>query len=196
MSEPNPSSNRTWWFLAIGFSVFWMLYLAFFVPGRPAVLENSGMSQPADYEWPLQDLDERPVSFSSFKGKIVFLNIWATWCGPCVGEMPSIARLAQNARLQDKNIAFVCVSTDESAEAVRQFVAGKDWKMTILRAEKVPSVFYTEGIPSTFVIDADGRIAATAVGASDWSAPDVVEFLEKLATSPKPVASRPLEHGR
>ncbi len=71
------------------------------------------MSKPADYDWSLMDLDGQPVSFAKFKGKTVFLNIWATWCGPCVGEMPSIAKLARNPRLQDKNIEFVCVSTDD-----------------------------------------------------------------------------------
>ena len=98
--------------------------------------------------------------------------------------MPSIDKLARNPRLQGKNIEFVCVSTDESTEAVRQYVAGKNWSMTILRTDKVPSVFYSDGIPATFVIAPDGRIAAFEVGAADWNEPHVVEFLEKLAAPP------------
>ena len=84
------------------------------------------------------DLDDRPVHFSKFKGKPLFLNIWATWCGPCVQEMPSIARLAENPRLKGKGIQFVCISTDESSAAVRRFIDGKNWSMTFLRADRLP----------------------------------------------------------
>jgi thiol-disulfide isomerase/thioredoxin len=186
MSETLPRPNRAWWYLAAGFAVGWVLYLAFLAPirtGHRALLENSGMSQPADYDWSLLDLEDKPVPFARFKGKTLFLNIWATWCRPCVMEMPSIASLARNPRLQGKNIEFVCVSTDDSTDVVRRFRDGKDWTMTILRADRIPSVFYTEGIPATFLIAADGRIAASEVGAADWSEPRVVAFLEKLAGS-------------
>jgi len=144
------------------------------------------MSQPAAFDWSLVDLDDRTVPFSRFKGKPVFLNIWATWCGPCVGEMPSIARLAQDPRLRGKDIEFVCVSTDESSGVVRRFLEGRDWSMTFLRADKLPPVFATEAIPATFVIAADGRIAASEVGAVDWHEPRIVSFLEKLAVPPQP----------
>jgi hypothetical protein len=95
--------------------------------------------------------------------------------------MPSIAKLARDARLQGKNIEFVCVSVDESTDAVRGFVRGRDWTMTFLRAQRVPPVFYTEGIPATFLIAPDGRIAASEVGSADWNEPHVMAFLEKLA---------------
>jgi thiol-disulfide isomerase/thioredoxin len=181
MSETFPGSNRAWWYLAIGFAVLWMLYLAFFAPGRRGFLENSGMSQPADYDWSLVDLADKPVPFARFKGKTLFLNIWATWCGPCVSEMPSIARLARDPRLQGKNIEFVCVSVDDSTDEVRRFLQGRDWPMTVLRADTLPSAFSTAGIPATFLIAADGRIAASEVGSADWSEPRAVAFLENLA---------------
>jgi hypothetical protein len=96
--------------------------------------------------------------------------------------MPSIARLADNPQLKSKNVQFVCVSTDESAGVVRRFLEGKNWSMTILRADRLPPVFATDGIPATFLIAADGRIAASQVGSADWSLPHVVEFLEKLSS--------------
>ena len=170
--------------IGLAFCIFWVGYLAFFGPRRRALLENSGMSEPAAYDWSALDLDDRPVSFSKFKGKTVFLNIWATWCGPCVAEMPSIARLANDPRLVKKSIEFVCVSTDDSSQRVRQFIKGKDWRMTFLRAESLPQVFMTEGIPSTFIIAPDGRIAATEIGSADWDDPHVKTFLEKLAAGP------------
>src|SRR5580698_10465272 len=106
MAASLPRPNRIWWYLAIGFVIFWVVCLFFFVPGPRKLLDKSGMSTPASYDWSLVDLSDEPLMFSSFKGKTVFLNFWATWCGPCVGEMPSIAKLARNPRLQGKNIAF------------------------------------------------------------------------------------------
>jgi thiol-disulfide isomerase/thioredoxin len=179
--ESQPSGNRPWLYLAGAFVVFWVFYLVFFGPRRRAPLEYSAKSVPADFDWSLRDLDDRVVSFARFKGKAVFLNIWATWCGPCVGEMPSIAQLAKEPRLAGKGIQFVCVSTDDSSEKVQRFLEGKDWSMTFLRAETLPDAFRTEGIPATFLIAPDGWIAASEIGATDWHEPRVVAFLEKLA---------------
>jgi thiol-disulfide isomerase/thioredoxin len=179
MPAPDPS-HRIWLFVALAFVAFWGAYLSFFGPRRRALLEGSGMSQPAAYEWSLLDLNDQPVSFARFKGKPVFLNVWATWCGPCVSEMPSIARLARDPRFKAKHIEFVCVSVDASARPVRRFLEGRDWTMTFLRSEKLPAVYETEGIPATFVIAPSGRIAAFEVGAADWDQPRVAEFLLKL----------------
>jgi hypothetical protein len=100
--------------------------------------------------------------------------------------MPSIARLAQEPRLQGKGIEFVCVSVDDSPEMVRRFLEGRSWSMSFLRAEQLPLMFHTEGIPATFLIAPDGRIAAFVEGAAEWDAPEVVGFLEKLAASARP----------
>ena len=187
MTEPSPKPDRTWLMVALAFVVLWTLYLVLLGPKRPAVtLENSGMSQPAAFDWQARDLKDQPVSFSRFKGKPVFLNIWATWCGPCVQEMPSIARLAEDPRLKGKGIEFVCVSVDDSTDSVRLFLEGRSWSMTFLRAEGLPAVFSTQGIPATFIIAADGRIAASQVGSDNWDSPQVVELLEKLAAPPPP----------
>jgi thiol-disulfide isomerase/thioredoxin len=171
--------------VALAFVVFWVAYLTFFGPRNRRPLENAAIDLPAVYDWSLEDLDERPVSFGKFKGKTLFLNIWATWCGPCVGEMPSIARLAENPRLKGKNIEFVCVSTDDSAAKVRQFLSDKNWSMTILRAQSLPAVFRTDGIPATFVIAPSGRIVGAEVGSNEWDDPRVVEILEKLSSPAK-----------
>ncbi len=181
MADGKPATDRTWIYIALAFLGFWVLYLGFFAPGNRKPLEDSAIDIPADYNWALDDLSNQPVPFSRFKGKTVFLNIWATWCGPCVAEMPSIARLAANSGLQGKNIEFVCVSVDDSVDKVVQFVSGKNWPMTVLHARSMPRVYETEGIPATFIITPDGRIAAAEVGSNDWDKPEVVAFLEKAA---------------
>jgi thiol-disulfide isomerase/thioredoxin len=179
--SPARRPDRSWWIVAFAFVAFWVLYLGFFGPRNRRPLEDSATDMPAEYNWMLEDLEGRPVSFSQFKGKTVFLNIWATWCGPCISEMPSIAKLAASPRLKGKDIAFVCVSTDDALDPVRRFLSKRDWTMTIFRAGDLPPVFATDGIPATFVIAPSGRVVAAEVGASDWDDPLVIEFLEKTA---------------
>ena len=193
MPDATPKPDRTWLYVGLVFIGFWIMYLGFFAPGKRRPLENAEVNLPAEYNWTLEDLKEQPVRFARFKGKTVFLNIWATWCGPCVGEMPSIARLAANPQLKGKNIEFVCVSTDDAADTVVRFLRDKNWPMTVLRAQDLPPVYQTEGIPATFVISPAGRIVAAEVGAADWDRPETVSFLEKTAASgPEPgVASAP-----
>jgi thiol-disulfide isomerase/thioredoxin len=182
MSESKTASSRTWWMIALGFVVAWCLILAFVGPrhglGTPRLVDQ-GAARMAQFDWKLSDLNDAPVDFAQYKGRTVFLNIWATWCPPCVAELPAIATLAANPRLKD--VAFVCVSTDESSAALQRFLRDKKWPMTVLRATKLPDVFLTEGIPATFLIAPDGRIAASEVGAARWDDPSVVEFLERLA---------------
>lgn len=192
-----PKPDRTWWIIGGVFAAFWLFYIYFLGPRTPRFLEGTGVERPAEYNWTLRDLDDEPVTFARFKGKTVFLNVWATWCPPCVGEMPSIARLADQPRLKGKNIEFVCVSTDESSETVRRFLKDKSWTMTMLRATELPPVFLTEGIPATFIISHDGRVVASEVGAAQWDDPAVTAFLEKTAdrppapqtTEPRPAAN-------
>ena len=182
-SPSNGASTRTWLVIAVLFSVFWALYLAFFGPRPPKpTLEGSGTGEPASYDWTLLDLEDRPATFERFKGKAVFLNIWATWCGPCVKEMPSIARLAEDPRLKDKGIAFVCVSIDESGEAVRRFLEGHSWKMNVLPGGELPPVFMTDGYPRDIHHRRrTGGSSPSRSGSAEWDNPETVALLEKLA---------------
>ncbi len=182
MTESKTGAKRTWWIIGLGFAVAWGLILIFAGPrqglGTPRLV-NPGDDRKARYDWKLSDLNDAPVDFAQYKGRTVFLNIWATWCPPCVAELPAIATLAANPRLKD--VAFVCVSTDESSAVLKRYMRDKTWPMTVLRATELPEVFLTDGIPATFLIAPDGRIAASEVGAARWDDPSVVEFLEGLA---------------
>ncbi len=178
MDNASPRPGLTWWSIALVFALTWVVILVVFLP-----VEREKVGGPADYGWKLLDLNDAPVDFARFKGKTVFLNIWATWCPPCVREMPSIARLAANPRLKD--VAFLCVSTDDSAATVREFLRDKDWKMTVLRATEVPPPYATDGIPATFIITADGRVVFAEVGAAEWDSPENVDRLERLVEETK-----------
>jgi thiol-disulfide isomerase/thioredoxin len=172
--------------VTVSLAAAWILYLILFGPrtGIEGPLPVPALKRPVppivtDYQWVLRDLQDAPVPFETYKGRVVFLNLWATWCPPCVAELPAIANLAGNPRLKD--VAFLCVSTDESPEPVHSFLKGKNWPMTILRATDLPQGFATEAIPATFVIAPDGRVVVADVGSAQWDDPSVVEFLERLS---------------
>lgn len=178
-----------WSTVGVGLAVLWVAYLALFGPrsGSPGAgglappdLARSRPGGAVDYAWPVRDLDDRPVDFAQFRGRPVLVNVWATWCPPCRAEMPGLAALAADPRLKAKGVAVVCVS-DEPAETLRRFVAGKGWGMTMLRADAFPPTFATDGIPATFLLDPGGKVVASEVGAARWDDPSVVDFLERLA---------------
>jgi len=194
MSKPPKSGHPRWWLLALGLTCAWALFLTFFGPKgprgdlAPPRLEPQPPTSVADYAWTLEGPDGKPVDFGRFRGRAVFLNIWATWCPPCLDELPAIANLAANPRLRD--VAFLCASTDDDPEVLRRFLAGHAWKFPIARATSLPPAFQTAGIPATFLIAPDGKIVATHAGPAQWDAPDVVDLLERLAKPPAGGAAR------
>ena len=130
----------------------------------------------------LRDLHGNTVKFSSLKNKVIFLNIWATWCPPCVAEMPGIQNLYEKVK-GNKNIAFVMLSVDQNGmEKVKKFVAKKGYTFPVyLPAGNIPATFQTQSIPTTFILSKDGKIAAKHNGMADYDSPKVKEFLEGLA---------------
>lgn len=169
----NPVSVRLWLLAALAF-------VAAFLAVRQYTSQPTRVRM-ANYSWNLSTLDGKPAPLSMFKGRPIFLNIWATWCPPCIEEMPSIGRLASNPDLAGK-VDFVCVATDEHVEDVRKYVARTAPPMTILHATtEPPPVFLTRGIPATFVIAPDGRIVREVLHGDEWDRPDVVKLLRELA---------------
>jgi thiol-disulfide isomerase/thioredoxin len=132
----------------------------------------------ADPDWALESLDGKKLTFGSFKGRTVFLNIWATWCGPCVGEIPSIQDLYD--AIENDGVAVVLVS-EEGRDKVRQFVANKNLHVPVyLAPEGMSPVFQTNGIPATFIINRRGEIVFQQVGSADWNSEDCRRLLRQL----------------
>jgi thiol-disulfide isomerase/thioredoxin len=135
-----------------------------------------------DYDMALTDLDGVAVESRTFSGKVLVLNFWATWCAPCVAEMPSLERLAEAT--SDAGVVVACV-TQEPGEAVRSFLEkrGLDVPAYVL-ADDVPNCFASRGIPATFIIDKKGAVALRHMGAAAWDDAAVVEFVRGLAAVP------------
>jgi peroxiredoxin len=136
-------------------------------------------------DFKLHDLGGHEVSLSSMRGKVVFLNLWATWCEPCRREMPSIETLYEKFG-KDKSFVILAVSEDsDGSKAVAPYVKQSGYKFEILLDPRndVGEAYNVSGIPETFVIDRDGRIVAHHLGPYDWSNPDIRDALQELINS-------------
>jgi thiol-disulfide isomerase/thioredoxin len=109
---------------------------------------------------------------------VVFLNFWATWCVPCVAELPGIQRLYD--KLRDERVAFVCVSP-EAGPTVNSFIQEKGFTVPVFTLSgDPPPVFKVEGYPSTFIVAPDGRIAFNLTGTAIWDDDSSVRFIKRL----------------
>jgi thiol-disulfide isomerase/thioredoxin len=118
---------------------------------------------------------------SAYAGHVTLINIWATWCLPCVSEMPSIDRLYHRYENRDFRVAAVSIDKTDSAR-VLAFVRRLALSFDILhdRSGDIQSVYRTIGVPTSLVIDSHGRIAYIALGAKDWDSPDNVKRIDSL----------------
>ncbi|MBV8774988.1 MAG: TlpA family protein disulfide reductase [Deltaproteobacteria bacterium] len=132
----------------------------------------------------LKDLNGAPISLASLRGKVVFLNIWATWCAPCREEMPSIESL-YNAFKANKDFVVLAVSQDTDGKLVPPFVQQNHLQFRVLLdpRNEVGERYEVSGIPETFIIGRDGRIVAHHVGPYDWANADIREALQELIKS-------------
>ncbi len=123
---------------------------------------------------------ERTVALKDLRGKVVVLNFWATWCPPCVEEMPSLVRMQRE--LKDKGVTVLAVSVDDDARQYHQFLDKNKVDLLTVRDPRQQSneLYGTFKFPETYIIDRQGVLRRKFIGPVDWTKPDVVEYLSKL----------------
>jgi len=120
------------------------------------------------------------IPFSQFEGKVVFLNFWATWCPPCIAEMPDIQRLYED--VDSDNIAFVLISSDDSFQKAKDFVKRKEFNFPIYQlASPLPQVYDYRAIPTTYVISPEGKIVVSKSGMAKYNTKKFKKFLSELS---------------
>jgi cytochrome c biogenesis protein CcmG/thiol:disulfide interchange protein DsbE len=132
-------------------------------------------------DFSLKDLNDKKVGLKQFKGKIIFLNFWATWCGPCKEEMPSLEVLHQ--QFKEKNFVLLAISVDyEGLKPVQEFIKKHQYTFPVLIDPKCETLdlFEVKGIPATFLIDKKGKMIGQAIGPRNWKSPEVVSLLNLL----------------
>lgn len=135
-----------------------------------------------DYAMELTDLEGAAASCSRLSGEVVVLNFWATWCAPCVAEMPGLQRLRD--RTSDLDVRFLCISREEP-DVVKRFLEKKSFDLPMyLLADDPPECFTSRAVPATYILDRTGTIALRHVGAACWDAERVVAFVRGLAAAP------------
>ena len=134
----------------------------------------------ADYNLQVTNLDGNTVKMSDYRGKVIFLNFWATWCMPCVAELPSIEKLYKQFKNED--IVFLLISR-ESAEKVKRYKQRKKYEIPFYINDEnsnIPQMYFSQGIPTTFIINKKGQVIKASSGAEDWDDKEFVETLKSL----------------
>ena len=126
----------------------------------------------------MSEASGKVLNLGSFKGKKIFVNLWATWCPPCRAEMPSINALA--GKLNKNDVAFVMLSLDEDFEDAKAYIKKQNLQLPVYYpAENLSPMFNTGSIPSTFIFNEAGELIKTQVGSDDYDTTEYFELLSK-----------------
>lgn len=169
-----------------------LMKIGLFQPDIPAqkakVTSDESIKQAvaeAPYDFIVEAGSGEKISLASLKGKVVFINFWATWCPPCRAEMPTINTL-YNKLKEEEDVVFLMVDMEESYAKAKKFM--EDMKLDLpvhMMASQIPSGFFSGALPTTVILDEQGNIALRHEGATDFSNPKVEEFIRTLMVKDK-----------
>ncbi len=137
-----------------------------------------------NYDFTIRDLAGNKIKFDQFKGKVVFLNLWATWCEPCRAEMADIQKLYD--KIENNNVVFVMLSIDEDKNKTKvdNYIHNKNFSFPVfMPSGYLPEQLQVPSIPTTFVISKDGKIIMMEVGTKNYDTKKFKKFLEEKANN-------------
>ncbi|MFV0181609.1 TlpA family protein disulfide reductase [Empedobacter falsenii] len=159
-----------------------LMKLGLFDPKLEKVEKSSQPETEANYIFEMVDADGKTVNMEDLKGKVVFMNFWATWCPPCIAEMPSIQTLYDKVK-EDKDIVILTVEVEGKRDKVAKFMERKKLSLPVVYPNSsIPTEFFNGSLPTTIILDKKGNIAHTTMGMADYSGQDIVDFLNELKT--------------
>lgn len=142
---------------------------------QPDVLDGNEQVD-ADYNFSLLDINGKVVNFEQFRGKTVFLNFWATWCPPCIAEMPDIQALFEE--VNSERVAFVMISQDNDFDKAKTFLKKKGYTLPVYQlASNLPEVYWSRSIPTTFVLSPEGKIITKQIGMAKYNTDEFKSLL-------------------
>jgi peroxiredoxin len=189
MESPAPPQRRSW-----GVTLLWLAPVVFLlavvlygIVTRPPAAPDEPAPQVGQLmpDFTLPDLQGKKVQLSALRGKVVFINIWATWCPPCIEEMPTMQRLY--SQLHDRGLEILAISIDAlGAQVVGPFMQQYQLTFPALLdpAGSIERLYQTGGVPESFVVDKQGRLVEKVVGPRDWAHPQVIVMFERLLAAP------------
>ena len=146
-----------------------------------ASTETVAVAKTFNYNFSLQTLDREKIDASSLKGKTIFINVWATWCGPCRVEMPSIQKLYES--VDPDKVAFVMLAVDQKDphRKVESYIKEKGFTFPVyLPSGSLPPQLQVSSIPATFVVNKEGKIVFREKGAANYGTEEFRDFLMGL----------------
>jgi len=170
--------------LSVVILVFVVIGALFFIAREPGTGSRQSSKVIAEGgsapDFHVTTLDGRSVSLSAFKGKVVMVHFWATWCPPCVEEIPTLDRLYRT--FFGKDLEILAVSVDDNVQAVGSFVRKYGLSLPVyLDPERSSANLYgTFKFPETYLIDRGGVVRSKTIGARDWSSPDSIQYVQSL----------------
>lgn len=123
----------------------------------------------------LTELNGAEINLADFEGKAVFINFWATWCGPCIKEMPTIEKA--QAALKDKDVVFLMAS-NEDVDEIREFTERRPLDLRFVRLLNMEEL-NIPALPTTFIYDREGTLKFSETGTRDWSKPENIKLIEE-----------------
>ncbi len=142
----------------------------------PSAINENKQSSITSYNWKLKDENETIFNFEETKGKVVLVNFWATWCPPCIAEMPSLQKLYSD---YNNRVEFVFIS-DEPFETIHSFLEKNNFAFKVYKEAPKSDFFNVKSIPRTFLIDKQGKIVIDKTGAANWNSESVRNTIDDL----------------
>lgn len=137
-------------------------------------------AEPATYDLALMSLDGEPAHMESFRGRTIFLNLWATWCAPCLAEMPYIQKLYED--VGDEGIEFIAIATDDDPDVARRFIEEKGYTFPVYRVDgPMPPLYRSPTLPTTWVISPEGKLATVHAGMANYNTRGFKRFIRSLS---------------
>ncbi len=151
-------------------------------PKLPLLMDKARFPVPA-LDFAAVNVAGKTVRLSDYKGQTVLLNFWATWCVPCMDEMPALDRLTQ--QLKGQKVKVLALDLQEPADKVQQFARNHKFGFDLLMdpAGEISNYYGVVRIPLTYIIDAKGNVLWRALGARQWDSPDAVKFIQERVLS-------------
>ncbi|WP_286486131.1 TlpA family protein disulfide reductase [Empedobacter falsenii] len=157
-----------------------LMKLGLFEPKLEKVEPTTQSKSEANYTFEMVYADGKSINMEDLKGKVVFMNFWATWCPPCIAEMPSIQKLYDKVK-DDKDIVILTVEVEGKRDKVAKFMERKNLSLPVVYPNSaIPTEFFNGSLPTTVILDKKGNIAHTTMGMADYSGQDIVDFLNEL----------------
>lgn len=153
------------------------VFLQRLIAFSPSAIDENEREAVATYDWQLKKVETGKVNFNTSEGEVILVNLWATWCAPCIAEMPSLQKLYND--YGDK-MAFYFIS-NEKENKLNSFLTDKQFNLPVYQPlEPAPEALNSNALPTTYIIDKNGKIVIKKTGVADWNSEKTRAILDDL----------------